>query len=238
MIEVVTVGALVLAWFTFRYDRHRRWRAAIDAAYGSLRAVHHGMVQGLTADQAVGWGQLYFLNGYTEEAAQERARETYRAVRARVIDEVFVVPTEPLAKLATATPRDDLLAYKAIAAANFALWRVHVFNQLVLQLADFNTVHLAEIASEDTDDRRRENLAEAAAGLSWFVHWQGIGLSWAQEDGSRGWYGALVDAIGENMRDLHAERSRHRRHWFLQLVIVVDALAVGILVGAIVAAFV
>lgn len=74
MISIITAAAFALAWFGFRYERHRRWRADVDAAYGTLRAVHHGMVQGLTPGQAVGWGQIYFSNIYTEEVAQNRPR--------------------------------------------------------------------------------------------------------------------------------------------------------------------
>jgi hypothetical protein len=53
------------------------------------------------------------------------------------VDQVFVVPTEPLAKLATTAPQNGLIDVATVAVANFALWRVHVFNQLVRQLTDF-----------------------------------------------------------------------------------------------------
>jgi hypothetical protein len=96
VIEIITAAGFALAWFAFRYDRHRRWRGELDAARGMLRAVHHGMVQGLTAGQAVGWGQIYFSQIYTDELAQERARETYDKTLLRTLDYVLVVPTEPL----------------------------------------------------------------------------------------------------------------------------------------------
>jgi hypothetical protein len=201
VIEVVTVAALVLAWFTFRYERHGRWRAAIDAAYGSLRAVHHGMVQGLTPGQATGWGQLYFFNGYTDVDAQARAQKTYALVIDRGIDQVFVVPTEPLAKLATATPQDGLLTYTTIAVANFALWKAHVFNQLVRQLTEFNAAHAAEIPS--ADDARREDLAKAAYSISWAVHRHGIGESWVQR-----WHAWVVWGTRRRHREQHARARR------------------------------
>jgi hypothetical protein len=108
-----------------------------DAAYGTLRAVHYGMVQGLTPGQAIGWGQVYFANDYSHVQALERARETWDVVMEGGVDQVFVVPTEPLAKLATSAPQDGLIDVATVAVANFALWRVHVFNQLVRQLTDF-----------------------------------------------------------------------------------------------------
>ena len=58
---------------------------------------------------------------------------------------MFVAPTETLASLASAMPQRDLIDYETVAAASFALWRVHVFNQLVGQLSDFNTAHSAEL---------------------------------------------------------------------------------------------
>lgn len=72
MIEIFTAAAVVLAWFVFRYDRNGRRQDALEAAHGLLRAVDHGMVQGVGDDEAVGWGEIYFSTGYTERAATER----------------------------------------------------------------------------------------------------------------------------------------------------------------------
>src|SRR4029453_10739450 len=101
MIEIITAAGFALAWFAFRYDRHRRWRGEIDAAHGTLRAVHHGMVQGPTPGGASGWGQYYFTKIYTEDVAKERARKTRDLVEMRGLDYILVAPTEPLALLAT-----------------------------------------------------------------------------------------------------------------------------------------
>lgn len=229
MTDVLTFAALALAWFAFRFDRHRRWSDALEAAYGSLRAVHHGMVQGLTAGQAAGWGQLYFSTDYDDLTAVTRAEQTRNSVRAGGVDQVFVVPTEPLAKLATATPHEHLVTYKTIAIANFALWRLHGFNQLVRQLTDFYTANITEITTGE--EERRKEIAEAAMFLSWVVHHDGIGRAWSVlPDGGRGWYGELVEAIGENMTGLDSERrSRTRRSVTAFPYVVVDVLvAVGL----------
>src|SRR5262249_40499126 len=147
VVDLLAVAAIALGWFTFRYERHQRWLSGIDAALGSLEAVHQGMIEGIPPGNNTGWGQLYFRNGYTEKRAMERAAETRAIVMDRGIDEVFVVPTEPLATLATSSPRKGLIAQETIAIANFVLWRLRVFNQLVLQLTDFNTRHFAELRS-------------------------------------------------------------------------------------------
>jgi hypothetical protein len=171
---------------------------------------------------------MYFATDYTRDAAMARARQTRDGVLARGIDQVLVVPTEPLAKLATATPHEGLITYETVAAANFALWRVHAFNQLVWQLTDFNTAHAVEITSDDTESSRRGELAAAAMSLSLFVHLDGIGIAWSSlPGGGRGWYGALVEAIGANMSALDATRRSHMRRWLREWsYLAVDALVV------------
>jgi hypothetical protein len=34
MTEIVAAAGLLLAWFAFRYERHRRWRESVEAAFG------------------------------------------------------------------------------------------------------------------------------------------------------------------------------------------------------------
>jgi hypothetical protein len=216
VIEVVAAAGFALAWFTFRYERHRRWRDAVEAAYGTLRAVHHGMVTGLTPGQAVGWGPIYFQQDLAGSQLFERVTQTRNSVHNRSLDQVFVVPTEPLAKLATTAPQDGLIDATTVAVANFALWRVDVFNQLVGQLTDFNAQHAVEIMSGDTSEARREALAETAAGISSLLHAYGIGWAWSLLPGGegRGWYGTLIETIGVNMSDLETQRRSHRRRWW------------------------
>jgi hypothetical protein len=214
LISVITAAALAVAWFGFRYERNRRWRSDVDAARGTLRAVHHGMVQGLTPGQATGWGQIYFSTIYTERVAKDRARKTYDLVMMRGIDTVLEVPAEPLAMLATTTPRDGLIETTTVAVANFALWRVQAFNQLVRNLADFNVAHADEICSADTVTSRREDLATAAMSLSLFVHLDGIGPAWASGPDGDGWYRALVTQVVRNITDLDQLRDTARWRWF------------------------
>jgi hypothetical protein len=154
----------------------------------------------------------------------------------RSFDTVLVVPTEPLAKLATTTPQEGLIDSSTVAAAHFALWRVHVFNQLVCQLSDFNTRHLDEIVSEATEPARRADLAAAARALSVMIHLDGIGWSWGSlPGGGRGWYGTLVEAIGSNLNQLQAKRDASLwRQLFEWPYSAFDLLVLGVLVAVIV----
>jgi hypothetical protein len=123
-----------------------------------------------------------------------------------------------------------------VAVANFALWRLQVFNQLVGHLTDFNTQHAVEIRSDGTTEARRGELADAAVGISALLHEHGIGWAWSQfPDGGRGWYGALVEAMGGNLRDLDIERQAHRQRWWREWPYLVgDALVVAVAVALVV----
>ena len=189
------------------------------------------MVEGIPPGRETGWGHLYFRRGYTEELAAERGAQTRTIVMDdRGLDIVFVVPTEPLARLATQSPRQGLITHETVSAANFALWRVHVFNQLVGQLTDFNTRHVAELANADDD--RLEAIGNAACSLSTMLHRNGVGQSWTRDfDGGAGWYRQLVDALDANISALAIERRDHRFHWFDEWPAAVDGLLVGAIVG-------
>jgi hypothetical protein len=214
MIEIITAAGFALAWAAFRYDRHVRWRAAVDAAHGTLSAVYRGMVEGVVGGGETAWGQHYLHNIYTDKAARERAKNTNTLVMTRQIDQVLVVPTEPLAMLATTTPHPGLIEERTVAIASTALWRVGVFNQLVQQLTDFNAAHAVEISSDRTELERREDIAGAAMVLSYLVHRDGIGEAWAEHpNGAVGWYRALVGALMVNMKSLEELQNSARWRW-------------------------
>ena len=191
-----------------------RWRAAVDAAHGTLSAVYRGIVEGVVSGDMSAWGQHYFRTIYTDEVARARAHTTYDLVMNRGIDQVLVLPTEPLAMLATAAPHPGLIEAPTVAVANTALWRVGVFNQLVQQLTDFNAAHAVEITSKATERERREDIAAAAMSLSYFVHFDGIGEAGAAHpDGTVGWYRALVAGLIVNMKALEDLQKRARWRW-------------------------
>jgi hypothetical protein len=76
-----------------------------------------------------------------------------------------------------------LISEETVFAANFALWRVMIFNQYVQQQALFNALHAAEILDPATTDDRLMTLGVAAGNLSEGLHLDGIGQ--ANADG--GW---------------------------------------------------
>jgi hypothetical protein len=195
------------------------------------------MVQGLAPGQGLGWGQVYFSTVYTEDVAHDRARNTRDLVARRMLDYVLPVPTEPLAMLATTRPQPGLIETSTVAVANVALWRVHAFNQLVLNMHSFLTTNAAEITSADTDQDRRDELAAAAMSLSLFVHLDGIGQANAAfTDGSVGWYRALVERVSKNLGDLYLLQQSARKRWMREWpFVVVDAVVLTGLVAVAVA---
>lgn len=75
MIEIITAAGFALAWAAFRYDRHSRWRAAVDAAHGTLSAVWRGIVEGVDPGDMSAWGQHY-LHTITQTRWRRIARAT------------------------------------------------------------------------------------------------------------------------------------------------------------------
>jgi hypothetical protein len=238
MPELLGAVAVLLAWFVFRYERDRRTLDAIDSAHATLRAVQYAMVESRGSGQQ-GWGHAYFwLADYDRDKANERAAGALNAVYNHHFEQIFVVPTEPLVKLATAEPHDGLIEYKTVASAGFALWHLHVFNQHVRQLTDFNTRHVVEISSTATEPARREELGAGAEALSFMLHRYGIGWAWSEYPNGaegRGWYGEFVEALEKNVHELQERRRRHLARWLESLpYVVADLVAVGLLVAAVV----
>ena len=106
--------------------------------------------------------------------------------------------------LATRDLVGDLISEETVFAANFALWRVEVFNQLVRAQTDFNMRHAVEIFDDKLDTDRRTVIAEAAQEISVGLHIGGIGR--AGEAG--GWYQRLTESVHAD-----TERLRRMRHW-------------------------
>jgi hypothetical protein len=191
------------------------------------------MVSGLTPGQAVGWGQIYFSHLYDHREASVRAEETRKLVAGGGFDQVLVVPSEPLSRLATASPHPDLISARTVSIANFALGRVHAFNQLVYRMTLFNALHAAEIHSAQTSQARRDDIAETAAMLSYSLHHDGIGDAWAARPGGvEGWYRALVAAVTSNINDLDDRARAARWKWAKEWpYILIDVIATAVVVA-------
>jgi hypothetical protein len=124
-------------------------------------------------------------------------------------DQVFVVPTEPLERIVTSTAAPHLISIETVAAANFGLWRVHVFNQLVLQQTVFNAVTHYEPHDADATDARKEAIARSAKGISSVLHRDGVDAAGTAD----GWYGRLKEAIASDIVRLEEMGRRTPRRW-------------------------
>jgi hypothetical protein len=230
MLQVVlAVLGLTLAWTTFRIGHDASTRRETAAARGLLTAVRAGIVE---HDGGKSWGEAYLSTRYTDADAAARAMLASEGVARGTFDQVFVVPTEPLELLARAAPAEGFISVDTVAAANIALWRLHVFNQLVGQQTLFNALHVDEIVDSGTPRERKAALADAARAISFSVHRHGIGMANAE----RGWYRKLKDGL---QRDIDALLRREAEPWWRRALseppyAVVDVVAWGGLLTALV----
>lgn len=206
---LLAAGAVLVAWVIFRLERAASRQRERAAAREVLLAVQRGIIEGLPDQGIPGWGEIYFSTVYDGREALRRGAATRGAIERREWDQVFVVPTAPLELLAT-TSGGGLMSEETVFAANFALWRVMVFNQFVEQQAFFNALHAAEILDPGTSAERLTTLGVAAGNLSEGLHLDGIGSANAQG----GWYDRLKKAVAsdiEKLGDPSAERWRDYR---------------------------
>ena len=144
---------------------------------------------------------------YTDADAAARATEGMKGVHRGTFDQVFVAPIQPLELLARASPQAGFISVATVSAANVALWRLQVFNQLVTQQTLFNALHAAEITDRATSPERRSALAEAARNVSFTLHRHGIGPA----NAPGGWYRNLKEALSGDIAEL--ERRERRPAW-------------------------
>lgn len=157
-----------------------------------------------------GWGEIYFSNVYERgESLKAVAERAEHQARRGAFDQVFVVPTEPLEKLATTDAGADLISVETVAAANHGLWRVHVFNQLVMQQTIFNAVTHSELRDADTTDARKEAIAQSARHISVTLHHYGVDGAGAPD----GWYERLKTGIASDLSRLETMSRKDFRRW-------------------------
>jgi hypothetical protein len=191
--DLLVLAGLGLTYVVYRRQRFDSNAQQVRSAIAVLRAVREGMSP---------WGDMHFGGkGYTADSANVRAQDDYRAVKAGGYGQNFRVPTEPLTTLIQQPGEGAFIRRETIAAANIALWRLGVFNQLVQQQTDFNALYLSQ--GQALSDEQREALADAARNISVMIHRDAIG------DAS--WYRGLMKAIEENIADL--ERRLERKWW-------------------------
>ena len=232
----MTALALAVAWFAFRVERASSRRRDIQAARAALVAVKRGMVEGRPAggDPYFGWGTIYFGNEYNAVTAYNAGLDAARLVEQGGSYQVFAVPSAPLERLATAGGVGDLISEETIFAANFALWRVGVFNQLVEKQTAFNVQHAAEISDDSLPAGTRKAISLAAQELNIALHLDGIGLA-ARPDG---WFGGLTAAVNDDVARLDSMAATpwwhysHDRHLMVVDVFVVALVVVIAILGA------
>jgi hypothetical protein len=195
---LLALAAIGVAWIVFRVERAAHRRDQLRGARNVLLAVQRGIVEGLPEQQIPGWGEVYFKQVYDPRTGFLRAQQSRKAVEGRDWDQVFVVPTEPLELLATTTIGGELISEETIFAANFALWRVHVFNQFVWMQTLFNVQHGAEIVDPATSRERLTTLGVVASQFSEGIHLNGVGNA----NDPNGWYGRLKTAVAADVEHL------------------------------------
>lgn len=202
--------AHVLPWVGFatavliyRMQRAASRRRDVHAAFTLLLGVKYGMTEG--------WGTWFFSNVWSGEALQKRAHQDYDAILQKNYAQVFPVPTQTVAAVLTSPSAGDLMSAQMIEAANLALYRMGVFNQLVAQQTAFNARYLAEIRDDTLLPERRTALAMAAFSISHMLHGTGIG----DANAPGGWYRNLTDAVEQNVSALSAELTRR---WLFRII--------------------
>ena len=140
------------------------------------------------------WHDNFFTTSYEGTAAQDRSESDFNMVMRGTYIQNYRVPTEPVSSLIE--PAGDIWPYstETVRAANVALARMTVFNQLVQQQTDFNLRHAAELRRLDEEERKP--VALAARRISEDLHGGAIA------DAS--WYHELKKALEDNIRLLEA----------------------------------
>ena len=186
------------------YIYRRQQLDSEDQRVAATIDVLNGVQKGLTE-----WGDRHFGgDGYLDAEAHRRAEDDYKAIVESQGNYVqnFRVPSEALVSVIN---HSDLIDVDTIKAANVALWKIGIFNQLVQQHTDFNARHITEYLAEPLGSDRREVLGRAAEELSYRMHRYGI------EDA--GWYKELKRAVDVNITNLEDRRrelqKERRRLW-------------------------
>jgi hypothetical protein len=228
---LIGVIALALAWTTFRIERFTARQRQIDGAHALMTAVRQALVSRRQDGEAqLGWGQIYFSNIYVPgfKPLKEIGERAIHMARMGRFDQVLVVPTEPLEKLATTDTGGDLISAETVAAANHGLWRVHIFNQLVYQQTVFNAVTHSELRDADTTEARKEAIAQSAKIISQMLHQYGIG----DADAPGGWYDRLKTGLRDDVSRLEEMREKTVRRWRQGVLFAAVDVGMAILVGA------
>lgn len=206
--SALTVVGLAVAWLLYQLQRAADREGQVGAALALLRAVEGG----LTDKDA--WGYIFFENEWVGKALDIRAGNDRRAVLNGGWNQVFEVPTEPLASLIQSPTVGDLIHRDTIRAANMAMFKIGALNQLVRQQTDLYSRYIPEIVDPNLPQNRREALAVAAEQQSRMLHGDGIGRARAEGE----WYADLKKVVASNIESLD-EQAKSWRSWGVYLAV-------------------
>jgi hypothetical protein len=200
--DALALAGLALAWLVYQLQRRTEDEGVRTTAHDALAATRDGLAS---------WSGAYFDGpGYTAVTAAARARlDRDMILEKHSYNQVLRIPTEPLAALIL-SPEKSHVTRQTVKAANFALWRFGVFNQLVQQHTDFNARHAAEIVDTSLTENRRRTLADAAFTSATMIHLDGVG--------NTDFYRELESALEENIEALKP------RKWWASAAVDVAAL--------------
>ena len=177
--DLLVVAAAAVAVWIYGQQRqaadHQMQRASLDHLRGVKAALDE-------------WYDSFFTTSYEGKAADERAEVDAKLVNKGQYMQNYVVPTAPVASLTELSGDTVPFSEKTVLAANVALSRMTVFNQLVRQQTDFNArfgVELYRLSAED-----RAPIAEAAKRISHDIH---------SAIGDKSWYDQLKIALDDNI---------------------------------------
>lgn len=184
--NLLVLTGVAVAWSIYRRQRGDSRRQRKESTLAHLSGVKAALAD---------WHDNFFMTGYEGAAATARAQLDYNHVKAGGYIQNYRVPTEPVASLIR--PAEELWPVEptTIQAANVALSRMTVFNQLVQQQTDFNLRHSVELRRLTEDER--EPIAQAAMRISSDLHGGAIGDST--------WYMNLKKSLEDNIGTLQGE---------------------------------
>jgi hypothetical protein len=186
---LVIAGAAVAVWIYGRQSETSE-RQQRRSSHAHLRGVKAALEE---------WYDNFFMTSYEGVAASERAQRDYEAMLQGGFIQNYQVPTEPVSSLIQ--PAGDIWPFSddTVRAANVALARITVFNQLVQKQTLFLVNQAAELAR--LDEEGREPIARAGMTISKQIH--GI-------IDNADWYHQLKRAIEDNLKEIDEELAQPR----------------------------
>jgi hypothetical protein len=139
------------------------------------------------------------------------------------MDQVFIIPGEPIAALLadTSATSSGLISADTMINATFALWQINKINELVRKQAVFNATHAPDFIDSGLTQSRRNAVKTASVLISAELHHDGIG------NAGDTWYRRLEQSVDGDLEALQ----RRGRLWNIAqrnpIELIGDALAIA-----------